>query len=99
MIYVKDGKERIINSFTIDLPNACNPSNIPDYRDLYPIIKNKLNEEKSSTDTVEETQRNDTYDERFEKDIERYPVFRRITQNLGLTSNNRGDSENTGMRE
>ena len=99
LIYVKDGKERIINNFTIDLPEACNPSKIPDYRELYPIIKKKMNKEKSSTDTVEETQRNDTYDERFEKDMERYPVFRRITQNLGLTSNNRGDSENTGMRE
>ena len=99
LIYVKDGKERIINNFTIDLPEACNPSNIPNYRDLYPIIKMKLNEKKTSIDTVEETQRNDTYDERFEKDIERYPVFRRMTQNLGLTSNNRGDSENRGIRE
>ena len=99
LIYVKDGKERILKNFTIDLPDACNPSNIPDYRDLYPIIKKKLNEEKSYTDTLEETQRNDTYDKRFKNDIKRYPVFKRITQNLGLTSNNRGDSENRGIRE
>ena len=94
LIYVKDGKERILNNFTLDLPDACNPSNIPDYGDLQPIIEKRLNEEKPSTDAVEETQRNDAYNERFEKDIERYPVFRRITQNLGLTSNNRGNNEN-----